>query len=276
MIYLKKILIRFTQLLFILSTTILLVALVLMSTILDKKYILSYLEKDNYYDKVYHDSLSTLEGYTIQVGLTGGDVEKILSKEKVEVDIKHFIDCIYENQELKIDATYLTDNLEDLIHEKLKENHREATNEEVVAIHDLKKQVADSYEDKIIYSKKYALKLRDGYYQFSCYQNKILFLLFSLEFFLLAFLGLISKTFACFFKILGSSFLATFFFLFLGKVMIQPKFQHVVVFSRILSKLVIGMINSLFHLLFLSSMVIGIIGLILIIIGVYKSYLEKN
>ena len=114
--------------LFILSTTILLVALVLMSTILDKKYILSYLEKDNYYDKVYHDSLSTLEGYTIQVGLTGGDVEKILSKEKVEVDIKQFIDCIYENQELKIDATYLTDNLEGLIQEKLKENHREATN----------------------------------------------------------------------------------------------------------------------------------------------------
>ena len=262
--------------LFILSTTILLVALVLMSTILDKKYILSYLEKDNYYDKVYHDSLSTLEGYTIQVGLTGGDVEKILSKEKVEVDIKHFIDCIYENQGLKIDATYLTDNLEDLIHEKLKENHREATNEEVVAIRDLKKQVADSYEDKIIYSKKYALKLRDSYYQFSCYQNKILFLLFSLEFFLLAFLGLISKTFACFLKILGSSLLSTFFFLFLGKVMIQPKFQHVVVFSRILSKLVIGMINYLFHILFLSSMVIGIIGLILIIIGVYKSYLEKN
>ena len=166
-----------------------------MTTILNKKYILSYLEKNNYYDKVYHDSLSTLEGYTIQVGLTSEEVEKILPKEKVEVDIKNFIDCIYKNQELKIDATILTDNLEGLIQEKLKENHRDATEEEVVAINNLKKQVADSYEDKIIYSKKYALKLRDSYHKFSCYQNKILFLLFSLEFFLLALLGLITKTF---------------------------------------------------------------------------------
>ena len=272
----RKILIRINQLLLILSTTILLIFLVFMTTILNKKYILSYLEKNNYYNKVYHDSLSTLEGYTIQVGLTSEEVEKILPKEKVEVDIKNFIDCIYKNQELKIDATILTDNLEGLIQEKLKENHRDATEEEVVAINNLKKQVADSYEDKIIYSKKYALKLRDSYHKFSCHQNKILFLLFSLEFFLLALLGLITKTLALYFKILGSSFLSTFFFLLLGKILIQPKLQHVVVFSSILSKLAIAIINSLFKILFLSSMVIGIIGLILIIIGIYKSYFKKN
>ena len=74
----RKILIRLNQFLLILSTTILLLATIILMTILNKKYILSMLEKNDYYNKVYYDSLSTIEGYTIQVGLTGEEVEKIL------------------------------------------------------------------------------------------------------------------------------------------------------------------------------------------------------
>ena len=74
----RKILIRSNQFLLILSTTILLLAIIISITILNKKYILSILERNDYYNKVYYDSLSTIEGYTIQVGLTGEEVEKIL------------------------------------------------------------------------------------------------------------------------------------------------------------------------------------------------------
>lgn len=270
----RKILIRLIQLLLILSTSILFLVIIFSTTILNKKYILSILEKDDYYNKVYHDSLSTLEGYTIQVGLTGEEVEKILTKEKVTDDIKKLIDCIYNNQELKIDTESLSNNVEELIQNKLKENNRSATREELNGITNLKKQITDSYEDKILYSQKYVLKIRDTYHKISIYYKKVLFLLSSFEFFLIALLRLISKSFFTFSKILGSTFISTFFITLSTKLFIQPKLQHIVVFSSILSKLAIAIMNSLFKILLTVSGILGIIGLILITIGVVKFHKE--
>lgn len=266
----RKILIRLNQFLLILSTTILLLAIIISVTILNKKYILSILERNDYYNKVYYDSLSTIEGYTIQVGLTGEEVEKILTKEKVTNDIKNLINYIYDNQELKLDTKSLSNNIEELIQNKLRENNRSATQEELIGITNLKKQITDSYEDKILYSKKYILKIRDTYHKLSKYQKKILFLLSCIEFFLIASLQLVSKSFKVFLKTLGSTLLSTFFITLSTKIFIQPKLQHIVIFSSILSKLAITITNDIFKILFVTSSILGIFGLLLIIIGVVK------
>ena len=79
-------------------------------------------------------------------------------QEKVTNDIKNLINYIYDNQELKIDTKSLSNNIEELIQNKLRENNRSATQEELIGITNLKKQITDSYEDKILYSKKYILK----------------------------------------------------------------------------------------------------------------------
>lgn len=265
----RKILIRSNQFLLILSTTILLLAIIISITILNKKYILSILERNDYYNKVYYDSLSTIEGYTIQVGLTGEE-EKILTKEKVTNDIKNLINYIYDNQELKIDTKSLSNNIEELIQNKLRENNRSATQEELIGITNLKKQITDSYEDKILYSKKYILKIRDTYHKLTKYQKKILFLLSCIEFFLIASLQLVSKSFKVFLKTLGSTLLSAFFITLSTKIFIQPKLQHIVIFSSILSKLAITITNAIFKILFVTSSILGIFGLLLIIIGVAK------
>ena len=53
-------------------------------------------------------------------------------------------------------------------------------------------------------------------------------------------------------------------------IFIQPKLQHIVIFSSILSKLAITITNAIFKILFVTSSILGIFGLLLIIIGVAK------
>ena len=151
---------------------------------------------------------------------------------------------------LKIDTKILSNNIEELIQNKLRENNRSATQEELIGITNLKKQITDSYEDKILYSQKYILKIRDIYYKLSKYQKKILFLLSCIEFFLIASLQLVSKSFKVFLKTLGSTLLSTFFITLSTKIFIQPKLQHIVIFSSILSKLAITITNAIFKILF--------------------------
>ena len=77
-------------------------------------------------------------------------------------------------------------------------------------------------------------------------------------------------------KELGISFLSVSFLIFLVKILIQHKFQRISIFSRILSKLVIAIINSLFQYLLIIGGILGIIGLMMIIIGVVGNYPKKK
>ena len=272
----RKILIFLNQLLIIFNSSILILIMILSMTIGNKKYILSMLDKTNYYKEIYYDSISFIEGETIQLGLEKNQIQKIITEKQVEKDIRNLINCIYDNKELEINKESLSLNLENLIKEKLKENNRVATEEELTAIKNLKNQIESGYENKIIYSKKYILKIRNYYHNMLQYSNKILFLLFSLELFLISLLLFLNKKLTKFNKELGISFLSVFFLIFLVKILIQHKFQRISIFSRIFSKLVIAIINSLFQYLLIIGGILGIIGLMMIIIGVVGNYPKKK
>ena len=272
----RKILIFLNQLLIIFNSSILILIMILSMTIGNKKYILFMLDKTNYYKEIYYDSLSFIEGETIQLGLEKNQIQKIITEKQVEKDIRNLINCIYDNKELEINKESLSLNLENLIQEKLKENNRVATEEELTAIKNLKNQIESGYENKIIYSKKYILKIRNYYHKMMQYSNKIIFLLFSLELFLISLLLFLNKKLTKFNKELGISFLSVSFLIFLVKILIQHKFQRISIFSRIFSKLVIAIINSLFQYLLIIGGILGIIGLMMIIIGVVGNYPKKK
>ena len=125
----RKILIFLNQLLIIFNSSILILIMILSMTIGNKKYILSMLDKTNYYKETYYDSISFIEGETIQLGLEKNQIQKIITEKQVEKDIRNLINCIYDNKELEINKESLSLNLENLIQEKLKENNISVQNE---------------------------------------------------------------------------------------------------------------------------------------------------
>ncbi len=66
------------------------------STILEQKYILKQLDKNNYYDRILELTNSNFEKYIYQSGLDEEVLVGIVSKEKIEKDTKIIVENIYD------------------------------------------------------------------------------------------------------------------------------------------------------------------------------------
>lgn len=88
---------------------------VLSSTVLNKDYILSKIQEQNYYDKIYEETKLNFENYIYQSGLDEEVLDDIVSKEKIEKDTKIIINNIYDNANEQIDTEEIRNNLNNKI-----------------------------------------------------------------------------------------------------------------------------------------------------------------
>ena len=92
---------------------------IISSTILSKEYILSKLQEQNYYEKIYEEAESNFENYIHQSGLDEEVLAGIVTKEKIEKDTKIIINNIYNGMEEKIDVEEIRNNLDEKINNSL-------------------------------------------------------------------------------------------------------------------------------------------------------------
>lgn len=91
----------------------------LSSTILSKEYILSKLQEQNYYDKIYEEAESNFENYIHQSGLDEEVLQEIVTKEKVQKDTEIIINNIYNGMDEKIDTEEIKNNLNEKINKSI-------------------------------------------------------------------------------------------------------------------------------------------------------------
>lgn len=94
---------------------------ILSSTILSQEYILSKLQEQNYYDKIYEEAESNFENYIHQSGLDEEVLEEIVTKEKIQKDTKIIINNIYNGMNEKIDTEEIKNNLNGKINNSIDE-----------------------------------------------------------------------------------------------------------------------------------------------------------
>jgi len=145
-----------TLIAYILSTTLaimitaVLVIHVISSHVLNKNYILSELDEQNYYDEIYENVKSNFENYIYQSGLNEDVLDDIVSKEKIENDTKIIINNIYDGVEEKIETQTIHDKLEQKITESLGgtiPNSQKASIEEYIST------ICDEYKNTITSTK---------------------------------------------------------------------------------------------------------------------------
>ena len=84
---------------------------ILLSTILDKNFILKKIEETGYYDKIYGYATSNFENYIIQSGLDKSVLDGILTREDVVKDTERILNNIYSNIEESVTAESLKTKL---------------------------------------------------------------------------------------------------------------------------------------------------------------------
>lgn len=105
----------------ILALSILMLVLIniFSSTIFNENYILSELEEEDYYSKIYDMAEDNFEKYINQSGLDESVLEGIITKEKVEKDSKIILDNIFNGTNEEVDTKEIEDKLNDNIKESL-------------------------------------------------------------------------------------------------------------------------------------------------------------
>lgn len=92
---------------------------ILSSSILKKEYILSKLQQQDYYEKIYEETKSNFENYIHQSGLDEEVLENIVTKEKIEKDTRKIINNIYNGMDEKVDTEEIKNKLNKNINNSL-------------------------------------------------------------------------------------------------------------------------------------------------------------
>lgn len=92
---------------------------ILSTSILNKEYIISKLQTQQYYDKIYEETESNFENYIHQSGLDEDVLKDIVSKEKIEKDTKIILNNIYNGMDEKIDTKEIKEKLNENINNSL-------------------------------------------------------------------------------------------------------------------------------------------------------------
>ena len=107
---------------------------ILSQTILNEKFVLGLLEKNDYYAQVYSQILEAFKDNTVQSGLEESILDGIMTEEQVKNDTKSFLDYLYNGTELTIDTEGVKTRLQEKINEVIRENNKRVNSDEQTAI----------------------------------------------------------------------------------------------------------------------------------------------
>ena len=114
-----KVIARFIMELILTISIISFIILQLVSkTLLNESYILSSMEKGDYYNKTYEAIESNFENYIQQSGLDEKILENLVTKEQVKEDTKKIILNIYNGINEKLSTEKLKQKILDLLDEE--------------------------------------------------------------------------------------------------------------------------------------------------------------
>lgn len=116
-------------------------------TVSSKKYILSVLERDNYYEKINDEIKEEMNLYLLSSGFTNEIISDIYTKEDVVSDIQMFIDNTYNGKLTTIDTSGILSKVNENIDEFFKKNNLLTVNK--TELNEFTRDLVKIYNDEI-------------------------------------------------------------------------------------------------------------------------------
>lgn len=251
--------------------TILISLMILSSTILNKNYTISMLEKNDYYKETYNTIVENFDNYIMQSGLEKSALENLFDEEKVKQDVSQVIDAIYENKEIKIDTQSIRQELDNRINKVLEQNNRIAGHEEKESIKEFEDVIVNAYANGVSFSKEYVEKVGGVFPKIEQAATSAKIICAIIAVVLLALIIVINKNIKQNLKCIGTSILASGILLCIVKLFIGDKVQNILILSKAFSETIKSMVYNIANTFLVVGIITIIIGVIMIIIGGKKS-----
>ena len=238
---------------------------ILSSTILSKSYVISSLDKYNYYEKTYELLESNFENYMQQSGLQEDILKNIVTKDRIEKDTKSIISNIYDG----IIEDINTDDMEKDLIDKIYTENPSLSSEQKKSVEDFVKEISNEYKNTILSINK-EKELHAGYDKIMDYiklANKVLIILIGASIIILILLNLKRN-----YKIManiGTSLLASGGILLVANIYtnIKIKIQYITIINTPVSEVVRDVFTDILSKILKYGITFAIVGLIMIIIS---------
>ncbi len=235
-------------------TTILLVCLTFLIivniTLLNEKFVLNMLNKNNYYDQVYQNIISTYENNTASLGIDF-DFKKVITKDMITTDVNNLIKSIYHNEDINLSINKLENKLESIISEY------NPTNAEKEQITELTNNLKDMYEEEIFYSRDIMSKLTSNIVTIKNITTATTIILALIIVNLMAITMYILKRKAS----ISTPFLACGLINIAVKILIGNSYQNFLIINNDVSNILIELLNSIMDYILIFGIVYFAIGL---------------
>lgn len=246
------------------------VVILLSSTILNEKYVLAQLTKNQFYEKVETDVKNGFEEYQYQSGFPETVFANLCSREMIEKDVNCVIKSWYYDTETVNHSADVELQMKANIEQYLKENNIDVTEKQQKNIQDFEKMIVQVYEEKVgivsNYNSQIAKAIEKGRDVASFAKTVLIGAFVAI---LILTLLINRKDFSAFVSTLGASLLASGVLLELVKFVIEKNIDisHILILTQALSDLVKEMMFDMLAKIGWTGMLVGIVGIMSIIVG---------
>lgn len=263
----KKIIVYIVNFFLTVSILALVCLLILSSTILNKQYMISKLNENNYYDRTNYDIQDTFRNYIMQSGLEESILDGLYDDNKLNNDINSVADAIYDDKDLDIETDTIRNTLNNRIDVALKDNHRVPDNSDKESIKEFVDTIVDVYAEGVAYSQDTVNKIGDTLAKVLSFVQKakvvIIVAIIAIAIIIIVINNNIQESIRAF----SSAVLSCGIIFILLKLLIGKRLHYILIFNNTFSDTLINISEAVVNTVLTTGIVMIIFGLVGIVIG---------
>lgn len=237
------------------------------NVIFSKSNVKKHMNKVDYYTEISNIIKDSANNYIMQSGFDESIMDSVIPKEKINNDIDKVIDAIYEGKEIDISTEEIRANLDKNVQQYIQQNNYKVDNQTQKDIAKFEDKIESIYENSITYSKN-AVKQVVSYFKMAKRITRLALIAVSILLIIFAFI-----TYKINRASFGISLLATGIICIFIKCysVLNIAVNNILMINKTFSNLMINLINQVVQYIFISGIILTVLGIVFIIIFERKS-----
>lgn len=237
------------------------------NVIFSKSNVKKHMNKVDYYTEISNIIKDSANNYIMQSGFDESIMDSVIPKEKINNDIDKVIDAIYEGKEIDISTEEIRANLDENVQQYIQQNNYKVDAQTRKDIAKFEDKIESIYENSITYSKN-AVKQVVSYFKMTKRITRLALITVSILLIILAFITYKINRASFGISLLATGIICIFIKCYSG---LNIAVNNILMVNKTFSNLMINLINQVVQYIFISGIILTVLGIFFIIIFERKS-----
>lgn len=237
------------------------------NVIFSKSNVKKHMNKVDYYTEISNIIKDSANNYIMQSGFDESIMDSVIPKEKINNDIDKVIDAIYEGKEIDISTEEIRANLDKNVQQYIQQNNYKVDDQTQKDIAKFEDKIESIYENSITYSKN-AVKQVVRYFKMAKRITRLALIAVSILLIIFAFITYKINRASFGISSLATGIICIFIKCYSG---LNIAVNNILMVNKTFSNLMINLINQVVQCIFISGIILTVLGIVFIIIFERKS-----